>query len=341
MKQIWVKNYGAPDVLKPEELSEPTPRTGEVRIRVEAIGVNFIDLKARMGAMNQSPPLPFIPGLEVAGTIDIVGQGVPDFHEGDSVFALTHFGAYSEVVCVPHTQVFNRLQWMPLQDAAALTMNYLTAYLLTRILGSVQAGDKVLIHNAGGGVGTAAVDICRILGAEIFGTSSPEKHDFLKRRGVQNCIDYRNQDYERQVRNLTGDKGVQVILDCLGGVHWPKNNRLLSSTGRIIYYGIQSTLLRKKYSRLSHLRGQIMVPFFSALQLGKENKSVAGVDMLGLMAESNLYRKWMKQILAWYDEALFRPHIDRTFDLDEAKAAHDYLHERKNKGKVVLLTKRL
>ena len=291
MEQVWVKKYGEPSVLQMEELPEPNPRTGEVRIRVEAIGVNFMDLTARMGSLKNAPEPPFVPGLELAGTIDIVGQGVPDLQEGDAVFAMTHFGGYTDTVCVPHYQVFKRLQWMPVQDAAALPMNYLTAYLLVRVFGSVQAGDKVLIHNAGGGVGTAAVDICRILGAEIFGTASPEKIDYLRTRGVQHCIDYRNQDYERVIRDLTGQKGIQVILDGLGGIHWPKNNRLLSQTGRMVYYGLQSTIRGKKRARLARWRGLLMVPFYSALQLAGENKSISGVDMLSLMQAPHLYPK--------------------------------------------------
>lgn len=337
MEQIWVKKFGAPPVLVKEKLPDPTPRTGEVRIRVEAIGVNFNDLVARMGAMKNTPPLPFVPGLEVAGVVDIVGQGVPDIHEGDAVFALSHFGAYADTVCVPHYQVFKRLQWMPTQDAAALPFNYLTAYLLVRVLGAVQAGDKVLVHNAGGGVGTAVVDICRIRGAEIFGTASPEKLDYLKQRGVHHGIDYRNLDYERVVRDLTGSKGVDVILDGLGGVHWPKNNRLISPTGRLIYYGTQSTIIGKKQSKLNEWRGKIMVPLYTAFQLIEENKSVSGVNMLGLLDQPHLYRKWMKQIMVWYDEALFRPYVDKTFPLSQAQNAHNYLHDRKNKGKVLLL----
>lgn len=337
MRQIWVKKFGSPDVMEMEEHGEPTPRTGEVRIRVEAVGVNFIDLESRMGASSSAPPLPFVPGLEVAGTIDIVGQGVPDLHEGDLVYGLTHFGGYADVVCVPHQQLFKRLQWMPAQDAAAIPMNYLTAYLLVRKFGAVQAGDRVLIHNGGGGVGTAVVDFCRILGAEMFATASPEKHDYLKQRGVQHCLDYRNFDYERQIRDLTGSKGVQVVFDCLGGVHWPKNGRLLSPTGRMVYYGLQSIYTGKTFSRLKSWRGKLMVPYFTALQIGKENKAYAGVDMLTLMGKPHLYRSWMKQIATWYDEALFRPHIDHTFGLNEANDAHTYLHERQNKGKVLLL----
>ncbi|MEM7333312.1 MAG: zinc-binding dehydrogenase [Chloroflexota bacterium] len=329
--------YGTPNVLKLEESHDPIPRNGELRIKVEASGVSFLDLEARMGKGEQVPTAPFVPGFEVAGTVELVGQGVPDFQEGDSVFALTRFGGYADTICVPYYQVFKRLQWMPVQDAAALPLNYLTAYLLVRVFGSVQSGDKVLIHNAGGGVGSAAVDICRIMGAEIFGTASPEKFDYLRGKGVQNCIDYRNQDYERVVKDLAGKNGVQVILDGLGGVHWPKNGRLLSKTGRHIYYGMQSSVNGQTYSKLAHWRNLIMTPIFHLFQLTSQNRSISGVNMLQLIEEPHLYQKWMKQIISWYDEALFRPNIDKEFLLSEAEKAHRYLHNRQNKGKVVLM----
>ena len=319
MNQIWVTQYGKPNVLKVEETPDPIPRTGEIWIKVDAVGVSFLDATARMGQGVHAPTPPFVPGFEVAGTVEIVGQGVPDFQEGDPVFALTRFGGYADTVCVPYYQAFKRLQWMPVPDAAALPLNYLTAYLLVRVFGAVQSGDKVLIHNAGGGVGSAAVDICRIMGAEIFGTASPEKFDFLRQKGVQNCIDYRNQDYERVVKNLAGKNGVQVILDGLGGVHWPKNSRLLSKTGRHIYYGMQSSVTGSTFSRLAHWRSLIMTPIFHLHQLVGDNRSVSGVDVVGLIGEPHLYQKWMKQIISWYDEALFRPHIDKTFTLGEAE----------------------
>ncbi len=337
MQQIWVTKHGAPHVLKQEESPDPIPRNGELRIRVESAGVSFKDLEARMGRWGQYPNPPFVPGFEVAGTVDIVGQGVPDFQEGDPVFALTHFGGYTDTICVPYYQVFKRIQWMPIQDAAALPFNYLTAYMLVRVYGSVQSGDKVLIHNAGGGVGSAAVDICRIMGAEIFGTASPEKFDFLRGKGVQHLIDYRNFDYERAVKDLAGKNGVNVILDSLGGIHWPKNGRLLSKTGRYVFYGMQSSIRGQTFSRMPHWRNLVMTPIYNLIQLTKENRSISGGDMLSLMKEPHLYQAWMKQIITWYDEALFRPNVDKTFLLSEAEKAHHYLHERKNNGKVVLL----
>ena len=159
MKQIWITKAGQPEVLRTQTAPDPIPGNGEIRIRVLASGINFADMMGRMGTYPDAPAIPYVPGYEVAGFIDLVGQGVPDFKEGDNVFAATRFGGYSNVVCVPYKQAFNRLDWMPVTDAAALPVNYMTAYMALIVMGSLKPGDKVLIHNAGGGVGLAALDI--------------------------------------------------------------------------------------------------------------------------------------------------------------------------------------
>lgn len=337
MRQIWISKPGPPSVLQQQEARDPLPRTGEVRIRVEASGVSFADLMARMGLARNTPATPYVPGHEVAGTVDAVGQGVPNLKEGDAVFALTHRGGYSEVVSVPYKLVFKRLDWMSPQDAAALPVSYLMAYMMLIVMGSLRPGDKVLIHNAGGSVGLAALDICHIIGAETYGTASPYKHDFLHQRGLQHPIDYRNQDYERVINDLTAHKGIQIVLDPLGGVHWPKNYRLLMPTGRLIHYGMSSMVQGKKRSWLRQIRAHIMVPFHTPLTLMRDGKAIVGANLDQLWTQPDLARTWMQQIVAWYDEALFRPYVDRTFPFSQAADAHNYLHDRRNIGKVLLV----
>ena len=336
MRQIWIPKAGKPDILQIQNAPNPTPRTGEVRIRVQTCGVNFADVLGRMGMYPDAPSTPFVPGYEVAGIVDLIGQGVPDIQEGDSVFAITQFGGYSDIVCVPHKQVFKRLEWMTTEDATALPVNYLTAYMMLVVMGSLHAGEKVLIHGAAEGVGLAALDICRIIGAETFGTASPQKHDFLTERGLTHPIDYRNRDYERVINNLTAGKGVHIVLDSLGGVHWPKNYRLLMPTGRLIHFGINSVVQGKQRSWLKMMRQMVMLPFYSPLKLMNDNKSVMGVNLARLWDHTDLPRAWMKQLMSWYDEAIFRPHIDRIFPFEQAAAAHHYLQDRKNIGKVIL-----
>jgi NADPH:quinone reductase-like Zn-dependent oxidoreductase len=337
MRQVWSSKRGRPAVLSLREGPDPVPGNGEVRIRVQAVGVTFTDLLARLGLYPDAPGPPFVPGFEVAGVVDLLSQGVPNLREGDAVLALTNFGGYSDSVCVPYRQVFPRFDWMPAVDGAAIPMNYLTAYQALVVTGAIRAGDKVLIHNAGGGVGQAALDICRILGAETIGTASPEKQAILEAKGCRYFVDYRNRDYEQVIADITGGKGVQLIIDPLGGRHWPKNYRLLAPAGRLVHVGMSSVVSGPRRSFLRLVRELIMLPFYNPIQLINANKSVGGVHIGHLWGRMDLVRAWMEQLLRWYDEALFRPEIDRTFPLLEAAEAHQYLHDRRNAGKVILI----
>ncbi|MFQ5436304.1 MAG: zinc-binding dehydrogenase, partial [Anaerolineae bacterium] len=196
--------------------------------------------------------------------------------------------------------------------------------------------DKALIHGAGGGVGLAALDICRILGVETLGTASAHKHEFLKERGLDVVIDHR-QDFGRVVNDVTNGRGVQLILDPVGGPLWQKNYRLLAPAGRLICYGMSSSVGGKKRSWWHMFRAAVNLRFYTPTRLMSDNKGVLGVNLGHLWDYGDEVRRWMAQIMSWYDEALFRPHIDRTFPLAEAAAAHDFIQERQNVGKVLLI----
>jgi NADPH:quinone reductase-like Zn-dependent oxidoreductase len=175
------------------------------------------------------------------------------------------------------------------------------------------------------------------MGAETYGTASPAKHDFLTEKGLDYPIDYRNRDYERVLQELTGGQGVHLILDPLGGPHWRKNYRLLHPTGRVVYFGASSIAGGKTRSVLNILRTLLGLPFFNPIQLMNANKGVLGVNLGHLWEYVEMQREWMSQIFEWYDEALFRPHVDRTFPFSRVAEAHHYIQDRKNLGKVLLV----
>lgn len=279
MKQVWITKAGRPNVLQVRENPDPIPRNGEVRIRVQASGINFADALGRMGVYRDAPKIPFVPGYEVTGVVDAIGQGAVDVKEGDAALALTRFGGYSDVVCVPHNQVFRRLDWMTVEDGAAIPVSYLSAYQMLVVMGSLRPGDKVLIHAAAGGLGLAALDICRIIGAETYGTASPEKLDFLRERGLDHPIDYRNYDYERVIMDLTKDKGVHIVLDSLGGKNWLKNYRILMPTGRLIYCGASNMVTGSRRSLLGMAKMMLYLPFHTPIKLMDDNKAVLGVNL--------------------------------------------------------------
>src|SRR5580658_3251001 len=172
MRQIWIPRFGGTEVFEVREAPDPEPKAGEVRIRVAGAGVNFADLSARAGLYADAPPAPLVVGYEVAGEVDAVGAGVTAFSPGERVMALTRFGGYSDVVTVPANQVATLPDGADAVQAAGMPVTYLTAYLMLVRLGSVRKGDTVLIHSAGGGVGLAALQLCKGLGAVTIGTAS-------------------------------------------------------------------------------------------------------------------------------------------------------------------------
>ncbi|MFP4324047.1 MAG: alcohol dehydrogenase catalytic domain-containing protein, partial [Anaerolineales bacterium] len=191
MRQIWIPKAGPPDVLTVREAPDPQPQAGEVRVRVAYSGVNFADVLARMGLYPDAPPLPTVVGYEVSGTVEALGEGVASDWDGARVMVLTRFGGYSDVVCVSTEQVWRLPDTITLENAAALPVNALTAYQMLVAMGRVNPGDKVLVHGAAGGVGWIAVQMAQILGATVYGTASPGKHQDLFQIGVEECLNYR------------------------------------------------------------------------------------------------------------------------------------------------------
>lgn len=336
MRQVWITRAGPPDVLQVREAPDPTPQPGEVRIRVEASGINFADLMARMGIYPDAPAIPCVVGYEVAGTVDALGEGVTDFQIGQYVLALTRFGGYADVVCVPALTAFARPPQMSAQVGAGMLVNYITAYLLLVVMGSIRRGDRVVIQSAAGGVGLAALEICRIYGAQSIGIASAGKHEWLRSRGLDYAIDARSADVFQQIQQISKGEGVEIVLDSQGGPSWRQSYNLLAPTGRLLTFGVSSLASGERRSLSSLLRLALTVPRFTPLRLMDANKGVLGVNVGHLWHRPQLVHGWAEQILAWYEEGKVAPQIDRAFPFAQAAVAHQYLHERKAIGKVLL-----
>ncbi len=336
MRQVWIPRTGGPEVLEVREAPDPEPGPGEVRIRVAAAGVNFADVLARMGLYPDAPKLPAVVGYEVAGTVDRVGPGVTTLREGDRVGALTRFGGYSSAVVVPAAQAFPLPDELSFRKAAAIPVNYLTAWLMLVWLGCVREGDRVLVHAAAGGVGQAAVQICRWRGAEVIGTASASKHERLREVGVAHCIDYRTQDFEAEVRRITGGKGVQIALDAVGGDSFRRSYRSLAPLGRLYVFGVSAMAPGKRRSVLAAARGLLSMPRFHPFPLMNGNRGVHGVNLGHLWSEGALLARIMGEVLARVADGTFDPVVDRAFPLERAAEAHAWLQERRNFGKVLL-----
>jgi NADPH:quinone reductase-like Zn-dependent oxidoreductase len=337
MRQVWIPRYGGPEVLEVRETDLPLPGPGEVTVSVKAAGVNFADLLARKGFYRDAPPLPCVVGYEVAGVVEAAGAGVEPAWIGRGVLAFTRFGGYSEKVNLPIGAVFEKPENLGFEEAAALLVNYLTAYQLVVVMGGLRKGETVLIHNAGGGVGLAALQLARHVGAVTLGTASASKHPFLKNEGLDHAIDYRTQDWEKEVRDLTGGRGVELILDPMGGPYWKKNYRLLRPTGRLGVFGA-STVTESRTGRIpATLRLLTQVPLFNPLSLMDANRGVFGVNLGHLWKEAERVREWTLLILEGVRLGHLRPRVDRSFPFADAAGAHRHIEERRNTGKVLLV----
>jgi NADPH:quinone reductase-like Zn-dependent oxidoreductase len=205
-------------------------------------------------------------------------------------------------------------------------------------MGGLKKGESVLIHNAGGGVGLAALDISVHLEATIYGTSSVEKHAFLKERGLNHPIDYRNQDFLSTIMRLTDGKGVELVIDPIGGKNWKKNYKALRSTGRLGLFGISAVTESKMGRPFQFAKLIAQMPWFNPLGLMNANKCVFGVNLGHMWNERNKISAWMQNILKGVEQGWVRPHVDRTFLFEQAGEAHAYIEARKNIGKIVLVT---
>jgi NADPH:quinone reductase-like Zn-dependent oxidoreductase len=339
MRQVWITRAGEPEILEVKEAADPEPKAGQLRIRVEAAGVNFADIMGRMGIYPDLPPIPVVVGYEVAGKIDGRGEGVAEGWIGRDVLAMTRFGGYSDVVCVPENQVFERPPDMDAQQGAAIPVNYFTAYQLVVVMGGLKAGETILVHSAGGGVGIAAIQLAKSVGARVIGTASSSKHEYLKSIGVDHLIDYRREDFEGRTRDITGGRGVELIIDAVGGASFKKGFRILAPTGRLGMFGMSTAATDKKRNVVSLLKMAAGMPWlqFNPASLMNQNKGVFGVNLGHMWDEVDRIRSWATRLFELYAEGKIAPKVDRTFTFDEAPAAHHYIQDRKNTGKVLLV----
>src|SRR3989449_53085 len=219
-------------------------------------------------------------------------------------------------------------------EGAAIPVNYLTAVLMLRHFGNVKAGERVLVHAAAGGVGMAAIQLCKIAGAEVIGTASASKHALLREVGVAHAIDYRTQDFETEVRRVTGGRGVDIVLDATGAFR--KSYRCLAPLGRLVCFGLSGAATGMGPSRLGAVKRLATLPWFHPIRLLNHNKDVIGVHLGHLWDRIELLRGEMLSLLADYEAGRIKPVVGKTFPLAEAAAAHRFIQERQNVGKVVL-----
>ncbi|HKW18684.1 MAG TPA: NADPH:quinone oxidoreductase family protein [Terriglobales bacterium] len=327
MKAIVISRYGGPEVLELREVAEPTPTTGEELVRVQAGGVNFADTMTATGGYPGTPKPPLVAGREFCGTRAI---------NGERVMGYAQWGAFAEAVAARSALLWPvPMGWSP-EEGAAFPVNFFTAFFaywkagLIQLPGSDSIGEqpgsevrkaRVLIHAVAGGVGTAAVQIGKLIGADMYGTSSSdEKLERVQELGLQHPINYQRQDYEAAIKELTGGEGVDVVFEMLGGEHVFKSVRCLRDFGRVVVYGTATGE-----------RAQI-----GPGALYAKGASVHGLWLTYLSQNTELMKQAWGQLSTWAAQGRLRPIIGSVLPMERAGDAYRLLLERKNFGKVVL-----
>jgi NADPH2:quinone reductase len=324
MRAIEVAEFGSTDTLQLVERDVPEPGAEQVRIQTEAIGVNFADIMQRRGTYPTGPEPPFVPGFEAAGIVDAVGSDVTGLSEGDRVVGYPDGGAYGEYAVCRAAGMFEVPEEMDFETAAGYPVQFLTAHNCLFEWGGLESGERVLIHAAAGGVGSAAVQLADRAGAEVFGTaSSAEKLDYVADLGCDHPINYVEDDFADEIADITDGEGINLVLDGVGGETHAKSYDALCHFGRLVAFGVAS--------------GEVPEP--NVWELLFENHSVIGFHLgqsmnhdpervLGAVPE-------LSDLLVSGEVEI---NVGASFPLEDAAAAHQHIEDRKNIGKVVLTT---
>ncbi len=338
MRALFVRRHGGPEVLEVREAPDPEPGPGDAVVRVSACGLNFAEVMARQGMYPDAPKPPCVLGYEGAGVVEATGSDVTSVEVGDRVLFVSRFGAHAELVRVPAAQAVVMPEGMSFEDGAAIPINYLTAYHMLFEITRIRSGDHVLVHMAAGGVGTAALQLCRTVeGVVTYGTASARKHDHLREHGCDYPIDYQSLDYVEEVRRLTGGRGVDVVLDPLGGPDWKKGYSLLRPAGTLVVFGF-ANLNRGGERRLIHALSQVaQMPRFTPLKVMADNRAIAGVNVGRLWGEIDLMRRELVALVDLYVKGAIRPHLHGAFPFDRAADAFGEVEYGRNVGKVLLI----
>ena len=355
MKRVVVEQFGGPDVLKVVDDDDPRPGPGEVRVRVLAAGVSFTDAQLRGGTYLGVPKPPFTPGYELVGVVEDLGPGCSRLREGDRVAALTVWGAYAERVCVPEAEAIEVTEDLDPAEVVGLVLTYMTAYQLLHRMAMVKSGETVLVHGAAGRVGTAVLELGALAGVRVYGTASARDRAAVERLGGV-AIDYRNEDFLARVRELPG-RGVDVVLDGLGGAVSLRSFRALRPGGRLVLYGHYSTLadghknwrawiewyastatlalwgLLSPHRRVMAYRIQRLHEGHQWVPAGRRRALPVG----GGPRYPDWYREDFGVLLECLAADKIHPVVAERVPLIEARRAHEMLHSSAATGKLVLV----
>uniref|UniRef100_A0A3B3BDS8 Vesicle amine transport 1 n=1 Tax=Oryzias melastigma TaxID=30732 RepID=A0A3B3BDS8_ORYME len=339
-RALVLTGYGGYDKIKLQEktLKSPQLKPGEVLVRVKACGLNFAELLGKQGLYELLPSPPVVLGMEGAGVVEAIGEDVKDRKVGDRVIAMNRSGMWQEWVVVPAQRTFHMPEEMSFEEAAALPINYMTAYMMLFEMANLRPGKSVLIHMAAGGVGVAATQLCQtVKDVTVFGTASASKHEVISQGGVTHPIDYRTKDYVTEIRKVS-PKGVDIVLDPLGGSDTQKGFSLLKPLGILIVFGksLSNCVTGQKKNLFAMAKTWYNQLSLNTMKLMQTNKAISGFH-LGYISDEELFERTLISLLELYKQGKIKPRIDSCYHFEEVAEAMKRMHDRQNIGKVILL----
>ncbi|MBT3357122.1 MAG: zinc-binding dehydrogenase [Euryarchaeota archaeon] len=335
MKKVVYTKIGGPNSIEIHDFEPVELKHDEVRVRIFRAGINFADLMMRQGLYGSNPDFPFTPGYEVSGEIIELGEGVERLEVGQRVIVMTGFGGYSEQVVASTNRVIPIPDSISYDAAATLGVTYGTAYHMLVHLGNMRKGESVLIHHAAGGVGTAAVQICQALGVtNIIGTASSSKREFVESLGMR-FVDRDAEDFVMVCKDMTNGKGVHHAIDPVGGKHLMRSYKALRNGGKLYCFGASAAVTGPKRNYFSAFKMWRSTPKFNPLIMMNSNKAIFGVHM-GRMDESTVFESHMMDLAKMLQQGKIDPIIDSVWRFEKVADAQQHMHDRKNRGKVLL-----
>ncbi|CAF3325435.1 unnamed protein product [Rotaria socialis] len=338
---IELVGAGGYDKLRIKKFPYRAPDTDEVVIRVKFAGLNFADLMRRQGLYSPVPKFPYVPGFEASGIIEAIGSNVSNLAVGDRVVTFAGDGMWADTVVVPHDHCFKMPDKLSFEEGAALLVNYITAYQILFEFGNLRPNKSVLIHMAAGGVGIAAIQLCKtVANVTVFGTASAPKHNIIKEAGCTHPIDYHTQDYVAEIRKISPN-GVDIIMDPLNGEDSVRGYDLLKPLGRIIYFGAANVAASgENRSLLTAFKTWYKCFSTNSLSILSNNKSIAGYHLGYLLKDLDTTKEialnTITELFRLYNEGAIKPQIDTIHSFSKVGEAMQRMHNRQNIGKILL-----
>lgn len=338
MRAILVRRHGDESVLRYEELPDPVPGAGEVLVRVRAAGINFADILARLGVYKAAPPPPFVPGIEVAGTVEACGPITSRLKPGDRVMAFCPFGGYAQKVVLKEGYAFSVPEDMGFPEAAALPVQYLTAYHGLFHLAHLRRGETVLVHAAAGGVGLATLQLCEEAGAKVVATvGSARKVEAVKAECPSaRVVITTDEDFVRTVRQATDGKGPDVIMDSIGGSTFSRGWKCLAPGGRHILFGAAAAVKPGAISKIAAGFRLLPMLWVATLPMIDGNKTLSAFNLYHLAGDAERLHAASKHLMGLREKGRVKPRISLSLPLEKAAEAHRRIQNRETTGKVIL-----